>query len=1163
MAVQLVAGRAGCGKTHWCVQHTVQLLRQDPLRARVIWLVPRQATFQTERLLTCQSGLSGFRGVDVLSFDLLARQTLAECGGAAGAEIDGRGRQLIIGFLLRRNQEQLRYYRNVARQVGLARQVDDALCELQRSGADEQSLEAAINHLGQTPEEQHPGGLADKLHDLLLLHNQYQAYLGNERLDPQRRLERLTHALQNSESIKRAHVLVDGFTQFSGQEEKILAQLGKVAAGVSITLLMDERAGLLDHPHELPDDFELFYSTLHTWRKLYFACHKAQVTLLPPVRLGERRRFESAALGRIEEGLIGAVSAADGVKAAGEALLVECADVRQEAQAAVRQVRKWMRQGLRLRQITILARDLETYGEPLRAALAEAQIAHFIDRRRTMAHHPLVRFCRAALRLAYDRHDAQGLSGLLKCGLAALTLAEADGLENYAREHRLIAAAWLSDPPWQYRARAGDPEREQASSDLPDQEAEPLRRKFIDPLLPFVERFSKLQAAPLRHWVVGLYELMERYQVRGRLSEWIDAAAEDLPQRQEHEQAWAQLVELLDQLVDILGEEAVTSWQFAELLDQQLEELDLALTPPTLDQVLVGQVDRTRTDEAAAVVVVGMNEGEFPRVCAPRGLFSDAERKWLPQVQLQIEPDTRRQLLDENLLGYIALTRASRHLCLTRRVCGAKGQPTTASPWWRRVVELFDDVTPLAAASAGGAAEQLAHIGSARGLLQWLMEWVRQDERDDPADDPRPWLYQWLTAHPCRGDTVDRLRYRCWRALRYDNSARLPAELVQRLFGAELRMSVTRLESYAACPFQYFIKYVVGVRQEQEQELSVLDLGNAAHQMLEQLIRQVAMENPAGRELAKVDDKTLQNNITNLQKTVAEELGGEVFLASQHNRRLLNRMGQVVAQWFIQQRDNEQRTAFAPAQVEMSFGMDHSPIQPLKISLDDSRTLSISGKIDRIDLSKAQEPDGSRAAAVYDYKLSQASLAWPKVWHGLSLQLLTYLLVLQDYGQDMPGGSVRPVGAFYSQLLHAIESSDGPLEEQEAMEQLRQRLRPRGIFVQESGRQFDQQLEPGLTSPVVRLKLNKDGKVNAQNSDPISAQNFARLLQLARDNMRKLGQRLIGGAIDISPYLLGKQTPCAYCQLRGVCRFERSVNQYHVLQSINAKGVREQLEQMQ
>ncbi|HEY7119268.1 MAG TPA: hypothetical protein VH475_21945, partial [Tepidisphaeraceae bacterium] len=301
MSVRMVIGRAGSGKTKRCFDAVVAALRADPLGPPIYWLVPRQATFMTQRMLTCQSGLGGFVRARVLSFDALGEQVLAECGGAAVPEVTPLGRRMILGHLLRRHQGELRFFAQAARHSGLAHKLDATFADFERNGrdaADLAALEADLTTIVERTGEQQ--ALYDKVHDLRLIYDAYTAYLGQDRLDRHRRLEQVLSCISTSRQFQGARVYVDGFAAFTEYERQVLAHLGKVCDVVEVMLLMDPRSTLLDDPHRLPNEFEWFHAVEQTYRQLHFTFVQENVVVEETVVLPHVHRFRTPALATLE-----------------------------------------------------------------------------------------------------------------------------------------------------------------------------------------------------------------------------------------------------------------------------------------------------------------------------------------------------------------------------------------------------------------------------------------------------------------------------------------------------------------------------------------------------------------------------------------------------------------------------------------------------------------------------------------------------------------------------------------------------------------------------------------------------------------------------------------------------------------------------------------------
>src|SRR5262245_43981095 len=268
MPVRLIIGRSGSGKTLHCFRTIVEMMRADPLGPPIWLIVPKQETFTAERELTCGSGLGGFTRTRVVSFELLGEEVLAEVGGTAIPQITELGRQMVIGHLLRRYQQQLSFYGSTARQVGLAAELDATFSEMERSGKTVEDLSQAIEELQASPSGAQIEPLLDKLHDIRLLYAQYTVYLGQDRLDPQRRLEYVLAALERCRRVQGSTVFVDGFLEFTDFERRMLAELGKVCRDVHVTLLLDPASLVLAKRHLNPDELALFHKTEQTYKRL-------------------------------------------------------------------------------------------------------------------------------------------------------------------------------------------------------------------------------------------------------------------------------------------------------------------------------------------------------------------------------------------------------------------------------------------------------------------------------------------------------------------------------------------------------------------------------------------------------------------------------------------------------------------------------------------------------------------------------------------------------------------------------------------------------------------------------------------------------------------------------------------------------------------------------
>lgn len=1147
MGVRFVAGRAGSGKSLSCFRAIVDAMKADPLGEPIYWILPKQETFSAERELTVASGLKGFCRTRIVSFELLGEEILKECGGTAIPQVNELGRQMIIGHLLRKNQESLLHYKSSARQVGLAAELDATFAEFERCGRDVEDLTRLLDELKADSTQAQLGSFISKLTDLRMLYEQYLAFLGQERLDPHRRLQHVLSSLSGCKRIQQATVYVDGFLEFTEYERQMLVGLAGASRAVVITLLLDPKSPTYRDPHRLPDEMSLFFRTEETFRKLWFALGEAGV-LATQDRLETTGRFNSPSLRQIEQHLFAPrppkCAKADGIS------LIETPDRRAEVDAAAREIHRYMQNGFRFREIAVLMRDLNDYHELIDASFREHHIPFFVDRRRSAAHHPLLQFTRTLLQIALRGWPRDAVMALLKTELARLTRDEVDELENYVLLHRIAGAAWTDAKPWSYRRKLTRRSDEEtiAAEWVETQRIDSMRRGLSERIAPLTRLIGNDTPLSPREMVVELFKTFERFGVRNQIKSWITRATESdaLEEAGEHQQVWTELVALLDQMVDVVGDAPIAPSDFVDVLETGLEQFDLGLTPPTVDQILVGSVDRTRSARPKAVILLGMNDNQFPKPPRDGSILSDGERKTLSQHSLELDPDTSRTLLDEQLLGYIALTRASYALTLTRSISDDEARPQAPSSFWTRLRGMFPSLEPRQIARESKSL--IDNIGTPRQLVTALIDWVR-GSKDPTAGDESPFssLYHWLATHECCNDSIDTMRYRAWKALSYRNEAKLSEQTAKLIHAKTLVTSVSRIESFAACPFKHFVQYELGLSEREEEDVTAIDLGNACHSILEQIIRQMV-----GKKLKWTDhsSKESESVIQNLAREVAAELRGELMLSSARNEYILNRIEHTISQVLDAQSAAGLRGQFVPWKAELQFG-DGREVPALVLKTPAGREVRLKGKIDRVDLVEDQA-----AFAVIDYKYRGSSLSLDWVYHGLSLQLLTYLLVLQRNGSKLADRELVPAAAFYVQLLRQLDKVKHPDDATPPDDPVfHLKVKPRGIISWDHRKLVDVEHQ-SKSSDVVALYVKADGTLgNKNSSDGCEGGEFAAMLQRVEKRIGELTDQIISGDIAVYPYRIANSRPCTYCDFRSVCRFDPAINRYHHLPAMKREDV--------
>lgn len=1124
MTLRLIIGRAGSGKTRRCLDEISRQLDQSPAGPPLILLVPEQATFQMERALVQASRRRGSIRAQVLSFRRLAWRVLAETGGAARPHLSELGRQMILRRVLEQRQGDLKVFKKPAQQPGFDQTLSRLLSELKSCCVTPDQLRAAA--AANLPAAS--AHLLEKLQDLSLIYSEAENYLQGRYTDPDDYLRLLAERLPRSALMRGAQVWLDGFTGFTAQEYAVIGQLMTAADRVQVTLCLGDEELLLPL-----DELELFHPTRETGQRLLKLAAGLGVKVENPLLLNDTvpwRFRRQPALAHLEGHFFQRPAAVFSRPPVG-LRLVAGANRRAEVEAAAREmIRLAQDHGLRWREMAVLLRGLEGYQELIAAVFTDHQIPFFLDHKREAFHHPLVELINSAFETIIRGWTYDPLFRYLKTDLVPVGRDEVDRLENLALARGIRGKSWLDE--W-----------EDSGYRLQTAELNQVRRRAVSALACFQEALG--ERPDLRRVAAALIDLLYQLEVPRQLAGWVerDQSAGRLEAAQEHPQVWQGVVELLEQLVDSLGDEVLPLEQVARIVEAGLKGLRLGLIPPALDQVLVGTLDRSRHPEVRAAFLLGVNEGVIPARPAEDGLLTEEEREELKNWGIELAPAAPRRLLDEQYLIYQALTRSTDHLWVSYSLADEEGRTMLPSPVVHRLRELFPRLTEkvVGVEPAGSLEEHLEFIVNPERALSYLTGQLRQADpgRLEP-ETAALWrsVQRWVASQP---ELLDRWR-RLERSLNHRNQeSALAAATSRQLYGAPLRTSVSRLEMYHACPFAHFAAYGLQLRERELFKLAAPDLGKFFHAALKNLGERL-------REEALDWGTLLPERCSQLVGRVVEEtvpqLQHQLLLSTARYRYLNRKLRRTVERAALTLAEHARRSEFKPIGLELGFGRGRE-LPPLTIELSGGETLELVGVIDRLDLAW----DGPDCyLRVIDYKSGYSDLKLGDLYHGLNLQLLTYLDVSLTHSQQLIGREAQPGGMLYFPVRDPLISTGGPEPEEEVSREILRRLRMKGLILADPrvARLMDCQV--GARSDLVPLALKKDGEFY-KNSSVLTREEFGALRRRLRRQLKESGREIAQGSVAISPYRKGKNHACRFCPYRPVCQFDQLVagNRYRWL----------------
>lgn len=1169
-------GRAGSGKTRACLDAVLQRLEQSPHGTPLIILVPEQASFQMERALLTAGGVRATHRAHVLSFRRLAARMRLEMGRRPLPSLGPVGKQLLIASIVQRRRDELALFHQSSRRPGFAAQLTSTFRELRAWRITPDDLRRAAKALGSPGEpvlEEVASGepalkapavdeaalkegaagfpaaeprslLAAKLHDLALVYSDFIESLNNRFTDPDEALDEAAEWIPRSPFLEEAEVWVDGFASFTGQELHVLRTLWRKVRSMTIALCLDP--AVLDKPWT---DTDLFAPTLATYHRLANMAREDGVPVEPPIILAPDPlpRFAAAPLlARLEARLYPASASAKPPSGPGspgsngqstapaeeQLVLVAAADPAVEVRAAAREIVRLCREkGWRFRDISVILRDLEPYHDLIRTVFAEHGIPYFVDELRTLSHHPLVELVRSALE-AYVTNG--GKEAVLRCLRTDLIPVSRDAVDRWDNE---LARRGVAHVPWR---------------DLSDEE--------LAVAGPLVRCWQKLaQAQGVRDVVTALVGLLEDIDAAGTLAQWAQEAegAGRVEEAREHEGAWEGVIHVLEHMDASLGDESLPPAACLPLLEAGLEALRLGVIPPTLDQVLVGSALRSRQPDIRAAFVLGASERSFPKPPAEDTIFSDQERERLAPA-MELGPTARARLLHEQYLTYITLTRSSHYLWISWPTADGEGKALAPSSVITRLRRMFPHVpVQVEPAEPMGDEAVLARIHRVDQLVGQVARAMRRAKEGYPVSP----LWTALYERARRPGPWQDAALPVFAALDDDNDpGRLSPELAAALYGVPLWVSASRLESFAACPFQHFARYGLGLEEPEEPEPDRAHTGSFLHAALRRLMEGLWED---GVSLAALDEDAVVQRADEAAAEVAPEFYPDADRSGREGFSL-DMLRDTVRRVARRLAVHARRSRFEPVAVELPFGFGgrhkgavraaagqgddaglgaalKGGLAPLALPLAGGSVAFVRGQIDRVDV--ARDEQGRPWVRLIDYKSRAQKFSPAELVDGLALQLPLYMAALMADSDGLrtltgPGASPLPAGFFHFPIRDTWERLPHPPAEDAAPND--RALKMQGLLMDDIGvaHMMDTELETsGGRSPLIPVGITKAGAF--YSGSPVAGPDrWQALLRFARQRAARLADDMLAGRIDIAPYWVSRRTPCRFCPYRSVCRFD-------------------------
>jgi len=1073
--MKLITGRSGTGKSTYCMNEIKKYV-EEAFDKPLIYIVPEQFSFEAEKELINVIGGKGIINTQVLSFKRLAYKIFTE-NNIKINQLSNSGKTMLIYFIMLKLDKDLEILKNVSKNIGLLETVVKQISEFKRY----QITPEILKNLSVENEY-----LKRKMHDLALIYEEYEKRISDTYIDSNDELTLLAQVLDKDTYLNGAKIWIDEFDGFTPQEFEIIRKLIKKAE-VTISIISGEE-----------EYFHLNNKNINKLKKIE--------NQLEEIVLKEPYRFKNEELKHIEKNIY-KIPFKQYPKEVEHIKIQMYNNLNTEIEMLAQNILKYVRKSkdIRFENIAVLTRDIDKYKNLFKMVFDLYGIPFFFDDKKDLSLQPFITLVMSLIDICITNYSYESVFTYLKTGLTnVVDENDIDLLENYILKWGIKGKTWENDFVLE------DKNLEKINT---------VRELIINPIINFKAELAGRKT--VKEIVESLFKFLLNLGVYDNIQTKVNLFKQSNDVKHvtiasEYAQVWNIFMSILDEMVDAIGEEKCSFDRFKNILKMGISNHEIGIIPPTKDKVTIGDIERTRNNNIKVLFIIGVNDGAFPRAFQNEGFLNDNERGILLEKGIEIAKDTKLLLVEENFNIYKALCVPSEELHLSYPVSDLEGKTLRPSFMITQIKKMFPK---LVEESYIVNKPQLIYSRKATfpDLLNKLRTYV------DTGDIEEAWkdVYTWYSNN--EKEKLDNVL----KGLYYRNTIEYQSQnMSKKLYGEKMNSSVSKLEKYVSCPFSFYLKYGLKARERDIYKLGVPDIGSFLHEIIEKFTKKVLKEN--------IDLRTLEHEECN---KIVSIIVDEVLANFRHNlfnstgklKRLSAKLKQLVMKtiWLITLHIKAGEFNIYGSEVE--FGKDKE-YPAIEIELADGKKLSLTGKVDRVDI--AETEDG-KYIRIIDYKSSNKKIKLSEVYYGVQLQLLTYIDALS-------GNEFVPGGVLYLKLDDPILKTDKNISKEVVEDMIVKSLRMNGLVLSNARLIEAMDKDMGTESNVLNLKVKKDGSY--ANMPTVTSEEFEKLREHIRKTLADIGNEIMSGNIKNEPLKRkGVATACEYCEYKLICQFDKDL----------------------
>ena len=1093
MGVRIIYGKPGSGKSEYCFNEISKLVNKEK---KIYIITPEQFSFTAEKkLMECLSS-NAVMNAEVITLSRMAYRVISEVGGNKN-NLSKCGKAMLIYSILNKYKKELKFLGKSDDNIDLS---ITAITEFKKHGITVYDLKDEINKTDDTY-------LKTKLYDMSLVFEKFEEKIINNYIDETDLLDILSNSLEETDLVKDSIIYIDEFAGFTHQEYQVIRELIKQAKQVNVTICIDNLE-LNTNP-----DKDIYYSNKITLSKLLNLIEENGFKLEEPVELKIQYRFKTEELKHLSDNIYSVKSTKYEKKVENIELFLaknEYSEVEEIAKKISKLVRE---ENLSYRDISIITKSIENYSSLVRAIFNKYEIPVFIDEKRELNQNIIVQYILSICEVLNNNFTPEAVFSYIKLGFLNLEEDEIFKLENYCIKWRIKHSKWKKD----FIYELDNEDKKQEIERLNE-----LRKQIIEPLLNLQEKIKQEKTA--EKITKSIYKFLQEQNLEEKIIRKIEELEENnlIDLASEYKTSYKTILDILDEIIVIFNKEKMTLDEYSKILKIGLKNSGLGKIPGTQDQVVFGDVDRSRSHKVNTVFIIGLNDGVLPSVNKDEGFFNDLDREKLKKDGIELAKGTIDRLYEDNFNIYKTFTTAENRIYLSYLSADSEGKSLRPSTLIGKIKKMFPKLE-----EKSDVITKKYEIVNKIITYEELIENIAKLKNEEQIEEIWYDIYNYYKS---QNDWNKKLKEDL-NGLSYTNLPdKIKKENIDKLYGNTLNTSISRLEKYRSCPFSYYLQYGLKLKEKEQLKIKSFNTGSFMHETIDEFFDYVKQEN---LNLAELEEDEILKIVS---KIIDEDLNLEknrIFTTTAKYKVLIRRLKRIVSKALKYIIETIVYSDFNIDGTEIEFGKK-GKYKPIVLELDGGKKVEITGKIDRIDTANSED---GKYLRIIDYKSSAKNIDLNEVYAGLQIQLLTYTDAICKQEDIMPAG------IFYFSLLEQMVKAEKKITDEEIEDMIRKNFKMKGLIIADVKiiKMNDNTLKSG-SSKLVPAALTASGNINEKWTNGVKSEEFKILQEYIYKTIKDISKEILSGNIDLKPYYKKGKTPCEYCEYKAICGFNPRQN---------------------